>query len=53
MKQLPTLQGYALEYIWNEDDTACFFQALPKRTIADPKKKCKGRGKPSNELPWL
>ena len=43
MERLPTLvQGYAPEIIWNEDETACFFGALPERTLADAKKQCKG-----------
>ena len=43
MERLPTLvQGYAPEDIWNEDETACFFRALPERTLADAKKQCKG-----------
>ena len=42
LERLTTLvQGFALENIWNEDETACFFQALPERTLADAKKRCK------------
>ena len=54
MERLPTLvQGYAPENIWNEDETACFFRALPERTLADAKKQCKAGRKQSSESPWL
>ena len=54
MERLPALvQGYAPENIWNEDETACFFRALPERTLADAKKQCKGGKKASSESPWL
>ena len=43
MERLQVLvQGYAHEDIWNEDETACFFRALPERSLADAKKACKG-----------
>ena len=42
-ERLPTLiQGYDPQDICNEDETACFFRALPERTLADAKKDCKG-----------
>ena len=51
MEQLPTLvQGYGPENIWNEDETACFFQALPERTLADAKKQCKGGKKAKQRI---
>ena len=28
--------------IWNEDETGCFFRALPDKTLTDAKKACKG-----------
>ena len=46
MEKLPTLvRGYAPENIWNLDETACFFPALPERTLADAKTDCKGKKK--------
>ena len=36
------VQGYAPEDIWNEDETGCFFRALPERSLADAKKDCRG-----------
>ena len=51
MERLPTLvQGYAPENIWNEDETACFFRALPERTLADAKKQCKGGKKAKQRI---
>ena len=42
-ERLPTLiQGYNPQDILNEDETACFFHAVPERTLADAKKDCKG-----------
>ena len=42
MGQIPILvQGYAPENIWNEDESACFFRALPERTLADAVRQCK------------
>ena len=42
-ERLPTLiQGYDPQHIWNEDETTCFFRALPERTLADAKKDCIG-----------
>ena len=42
-ERLQTLtQGYALKDIWNEDETSCFFRALPDKSLADAKKACKG-----------
>ena len=34
--------GYSPKDTWNEDETGCFFQALPDKTLADAKKACKG-----------
>ena len=54
MERLPILvQGYAPENVWNKDETACFFRALPERTLADAKKQCKGGRNQSSESPCL
>ena len=42
------IQGYELENIWNEDETGCFFRALPDKTLAEKRKECRG-GKRSKE----
>ena len=34
--------GYELENIWNEDETGCFYRALPYVTLSDKKKECRG-----------
>ena len=48
MEQLPTLvQEYAPK---NEHETACFFRALPERTLADAKKQCKGGKKAKQRI---
>ena len=39
-----------MENIWNEDETACFFRALPERTLADAKKQCKGEKKSKQRI---
>ena len=36
------MQGYELENIWNEDETGCFFKALPDKTLAEKRKECRG-----------
>ena len=36
------VHGYSPKDIWNEDETGCFFRALPDKTLADAKKACKG-----------
>ena len=37
-ERLATLvRGYSPEDIWNEDETGCFFRALPDKTLADTK----------------
>ena len=42
-ERLVTLvRGYSPKDIWNEDETGCFFRALPDKTLADAKKACKG-----------
>ena len=41
-ERLVTLtQGYSPENIWNEDETGCFFRALPDKSLADAKTACK------------
>ena len=43
MDRLPTLiQGYSPKNIWNEDETACFYRALPDKTLAEAKNQCTG-----------
>ena len=42
------LAGYKAEDIWNEDETGCFYRALPEKTLAEKKKECRG-GKKSKE----
>ena len=38
-ERLKTLvQRYAPENIWNEDETGCFFRALPESSVADAMK---------------
>uniref|UniRef100_A0A1X7V775 HTH CENPB-type domain-containing protein n=1 Tax=Amphimedon queenslandica TaxID=400682 RepID=A0A1X7V775_AMPQE len=41
------LAGYKAEDIWNEDETGCFYRALPEKTLAE-KKECRG-GKKSKD----
>ena len=42
-ERLKTLvEGYTPEDIWNADETGCFLQALPQRSLANAKKSCKG-----------
>ena len=42
VERLPTLvKRYAPENIWNEDESAFFFRAVPGRTLADAEKQCK------------
>ena len=36
------VRGYSPEDIWNEDETGCFFRALPDKTLVDTKTACKG-----------
>ena len=36
------VRSYSPEDIWNEDETGCFFRALPNKTLADAKVACKG-----------
>ena len=42
------LKGYKAEDIWNEDETGCFYRALPEKTLSERKKECRG-GKKSKE----
>lgn len=42
------LKGYKAEDIWNEDETGCFFRALPEKSLSERKKECRG-GKKSKE----
>ena len=44
------IQGYSLENVWNEDETACFFRALPDKTLAEAERQCKGGKKAKNQL---
>ena len=42
------IKGYELRDIWNQDETGCFFQALPERGLAEKNKRAKG-GKKSKK----
>ena len=42
------MKGYKAEDIWNEDETGCFYRALPEKTMAERKQDCRG-GKKSKE----
>ena len=42
--------GYRAEDVWNEDETGCFYRALPKKTLGEKKKECKGGGKNKERL---
>ena len=46
------VQGYKLEDIWNEDETGCFYRALPDKTLAEKRKECRG-GKRSKKCSIL
>ena len=39
---------YQLKYIWNMDESGCFFKALPSKSLAQKGKNCKG-GKKSKQ----
>ena len=42
-ERLVTLvRDYSPEDIWNDDETSCFFHALPNKILADTKAACKG-----------
>lgn len=36
------LSGYKAEDIWNEDETGCFYRALPDKSLSEKKKACRG-----------
>ena len=38
-------KGYRPENIWNEDETGCFFRALPEKGLAEEGRRCKGSKK--------
>ena len=40
--------GYEPQNIWNEDETGCFYRALPDKSLSDKKKECRG-GKKAKE----
>ena len=40
--------GYALDDVWNLDETGCFYRALPDKSLSEKAKRCKG-GKKSKE----
>lgn len=42
------ISGYAMQDIWNMDETGCFYRALPDKSLSEKAKKCKG-GKRSKE----
>jgi len=35
------MEGYKAEDIWNENETGCFYGALPEKTLGE-RKECKG-----------
>ena len=35
---------------WNEDETGCFYRALPEKALAEKKKECKGGKKAKERL---
>lgn len=44
------MEGYNAEDVWNEDETGCFYRALPDKTLAERKKECKGGKKAKERL---
>lgn len=38
--------GYKAEDVWNEDETGCFYRALPEKTLGEKKKSAKVGKKP-------
>lgn len=42
------ISGYELVNVWNEDETGCFYRALPDQTLSERKKECRG-GKKAKE----
>lgn len=42
------IAGYEPENVWNEDETGCFFRALPDTSLCEKKKECRG-GKKAKE----
>ena len=51
MERLPSiLDGYSPEDVWNQDETGCFYRALPEKSLAEKKKKCHGGKKAKERL---
>lgn len=44
------IQGYQLENIWNEDETGCFYRALPSKTLAEKRQECRGEKRSKERL---
>jgi hypothetical protein len=42
------ISGYELVNVWNEDETGCFYCALPDQTLSERNKECRG-GKKAKE----
>ncbi|PFX22390.1 Tigger transposable element-derived protein 6 [Stylophora pistillata] len=42
------ISGYAMQDIWNMDETGCLYRALPDKSLSEKAKKCRG-GKKSKE----
>ena len=38
------------EDVWNQDETGCFYRALPEKTLAEKKKECKGGKKAKQRI---
>ena len=44
------ISGYAMQDIWNMDETGCFYHALPDKSLSEKAKKCKGGKKSKKRL---
>ena len=51
LERLPSiLRGYSPDDIWNQDETGCFYRALPEKSLAEKKKQCHGGKKAKQRL---
>ena len=51
LERLPSiLRGYSADDIWNQDETGCFYRALPEKSLAEKKKQCHGGKKAKQRL---
>ena len=44
------MEGYKADDIWNEDETGCFYRALPDKTLSERKRECRGEKKAKERL---